>query len=490
MQPVVTAAEMQAAEARCFAAGTPSLDVMEKAGAAVSDLVKARFAPCPVAVLCGPGNNGGDGYVIARHLGTCGFDVTVAALCPREQMRGDAASMAAKWDGPVEALSAQTMQRLMQLPLWIDALFGTGLNRPLPALPGLDKTWLEPAHDSKRPKIIAVDMPSGLRADHANAAGCLWRADMTVTFGAKKPCHIFAPAQNFCGEVYVADIGLADYIETKTFVQSAEDGIALLKNILIPTHDHKYNRGALYVASGPRHKTGAARLAARAGLRAGAGVVTLLAPPDAMDIIAAHETAIMVEAIESAEDVVQHLTARHHSALVIGPAHGVTARTQQFVTAALKTGKPVVLDADALTTFAGNSKAFFDLCHDRVVMTPHAGEFSKLFPEFSGVDTPATAARLAAQQSGAVIVLKGPTTVIAAPDGHVRINTHATPWLATAGSGDVLAGLMGAMLLQYASAFDAACAAVWLHGACGVHSGPGLIAEDLPDLVPMVLRRL
>jgi ADP-dependent NAD(P)H-hydrate dehydratase / NAD(P)H-hydrate epimerase len=489
MQPVVTAAEMQQAETRCFASGTPSLDVMEKAGAAVADLVNARFAPCPVAVLCGPGNNGGDGYVIARHLQASGFDVMVAALCPREQMRGDAATMAAKWAGLVEILTAESLQRLMQVPLWIDALFGTGLNRPLPEMPGLDEAWLAQEH-ANRPKIVAVDVPSGLMADRSDNAYCRWRADFTVTFGAKKICHVFEPARHLCGEVIVADIGLADFIETKMLEQSAIDGPALLNTIITPAHMHKYDRGALYVASGPRHKTGAARLAARAGLRGGAGVVTLLAPPEAMDMIAAHETAIMVDAIESAEDLVQHVSARRHSALVIGPAHGVTARTRQFVTAALKTGKPVVLDADALTAFAADSKTLFDMCHDKVVMTPHTGEFAKLFPAFSGADNPAFAASAAAKQSGAMVVLKGPTTVIAAPDGQVRINSHAAPWLATAGSGDVLAGLMGAMLLHYATGFEAACAAVWLHGACGVCSGPGLIAEDLPDLVPTVLRRL
>jgi ADP-dependent NAD(P)H-hydrate dehydratase / NAD(P)H-hydrate epimerase len=485
---ILSADQMREAEGRCFASGTASRDLMERAGKAVADLVRQRFPVGPVVILCGPGNNGGDGYVVARHLQKAGFAVRLVAMVPVKAMHGDAAVMAARWQGDIDLLDSLEPSDLCTTPLWIDAAFGIGLKKMLPE--SVRRLARARALSPLPAKIVAVDVPSGLVADRADIAFAVWPADMTVTFAAKKPCHIFQPARQMCGDVCVADIGISHFAEAGIYVQRAQDVPGILTALLHPQHTHKYDRGHLFVASGNRLQTGAARLAARAALRSGAGVVTMLASADAADMLAHHLTAIMIDRVSNPADFADRLLSRPKSGLVIGPAYGVGQECVQVVQSALQTQRPIVLDADALTSFADNPDALFHLCHPEVVLTPHWGEFAKLFPDLTSAENPAVAARLAAARSGAVVVLKGAQTVVAAPDGQVRINDHASPWLATAGSGDVLAGIIGGLMVQGVSTFDAAGAGVWLHGACGIKCGIGLVAEDLPEAIPAVLQKL
>ena len=472
---ILTSAEMAKADAFAVAHGVPSLTLMENAGCAVAQAITARFKPCTVTVLCGPGNKGGDGFVVARLLHEEGFTVRVAHDADPQ---GDAAAMSDRWKG---ARLALTPAALDGAKLVVDALFGAGLSRPIT---GADAAVIEALNGLP---VVAIDVPSGVSGDTGQPLGAVYvAAALTVTFFRKKPAHLLLPGRELCGELVVADIGIpADAAATALH----ENTPALWRYPWPRAQGHKYDRGHCVVVCGPAHATGAARLAARGALRIGAGLVSVAAPPDAVAVNAAHLTAIMLKPFEGADGLAELLHDKRLNAVVIGPGLGVGGETRSLVNAVLKSGAAVVLDADALTSFRDDPEALFARLHGRCVLTPHAGEFERLFPGLLDDDRIA-AARTAASRAGAVVLLKGNDTVIAAPDGKAAINANAPPALGTAGAGDVLAGFIAGLLAQGMTAFDAAACGAWLHGDAAARFGPGLIAEDLPETLPQSLKSL
>lgn len=472
---ILTTEQMSAADAAMIATGTPGLTLMERAGKAVADAIRDRNTACRVAVLCGPGNNGGDGYVVARLLKRRGWHVWVEALAA--PTTHDARAMAAKWTGPVYRLGEGPPADLI-----VDALFGAGLSRPLEG-DALEAARATHGHH----RVVAVDMPSGVSGDTGRLlGGSAVRADLTVTFHRRKIGHVLEPGASACGEVLVADIGLGD-----TPSDLVENGPALWRRALPrpSAESHKHSRGRLAVIGGDAFHTGAARLAARAGLRIGAGLVTLLSPASAAFVYAPALEAVMLAPFETEQEVAQ--LAERADAALIGPAAGINSQTRNNLFALTWTGAALVVDADALTVFADHPDDLFDVLDRDDVLTPHPGEFERLFPGLLGSEpTRIDAARAAADRAGAVVLLKGADTVVAAPDGRVAVNLNGAPWLATAGSGDVLAGFIAGLVAQGMDSFLAACAGAWIHADCGRRFGPGLIAEDLPDLCPATLMRL
>jgi ADP-dependent NAD(P)H-hydrate dehydratase / NAD(P)H-hydrate epimerase len=476
---ILTVAETAAADQAAIAAGTPGFVLMQRAGAAVAEAIIARWTPRRCAVLCGPGNNGGDGFVIAVRLAEAGWPVTLALEGERAKLRGDAAEAAALWTGPIARLGPGVVR---EAELVVDALFGAGLSKPLAAIPA---ETLRYAELSAAP-LVAVDLPSGLQGDTGAPLGYAPRVDLTVTFHRKKPAHVIEPGRGLCGEVVVADIGLTTAPSTLT-----ENGPALwAKHFPWPAADtHKHSRGRLIVVSGEMWSTGAARLSSRAALRIGAGLVTLMSPPDALLVNAAHLEAVMLSPFDT--DVELETAADAADAAIIGPAAGVTEATVSNLFALARTGAAIVIDADALTAFRDDPAELFSVLDRDDVLTPHPGEFERVFPGLLKASPERiTAARQAAVRAHAVVLLKGPDTVIAAPDGRCAVNVNGTPWLATAGSGDVLAGFIGGLIAQGMDSFEAACAGAWIHAEAARLHGPGLISEDLPELAPQVLQGL
>ena len=476
-RPILTVKEMAEADRAAIAAGTPAFELMQRAGAAVVDAICDRFTARPTAVLCGPGDNGGDGYVVARILAERGWPVWVERLGPPKA--DSAAKAAVLWTGETVELGAAPRAA----ELTVDALFGAGLSRPLSG----EAARLARASEARADQVVAIDMPSGVLGDTGQPRGeaAFW-AGLTVTFHAKKPGHVLEPGQSRCGEIVVADIGLAPSVSQ--LIENTPE--AWLAAFPWPTHQsHKHARGRLIVVSGEAWNTGAARLAARAGLRIGAGLVTLVSPPEALAVNAAHLEAVMLKPFETEIELEQ--LAAEVDAAIIGPAAGVNETTLLNVLALARTGAALVIDADAITVFRDDPEELFSALDVDDVLTPHPGEFERLFP---GVlkETPEriSAARRAARMADAVVILKGADTVIAHPDGRAAANSNGSPWLATAGSGDVLAGFVGSLIAQGMESFQAACAAVWIHSEAADLHGPGLIAEDLPGMAPMVLRRL
>ena len=522
---LLTTAEMARADALAVAAGMPSLTLMENAGRAVAgEAMKMVATGGRIAVLCGPGNNGGDGFVAARVLRERGYSVRLACTVDRATIKGDAAEMARRWTGEVQpvpglwtpaavdSMTGATL-RVMDVPtflletdLVIDALFGAGLDRPLSGATRdlvLRLVALTGAQRATRP-VLAVDVPSGLNGSTGEVAGGTAPgqavvATRTITFFRRKPGHLLLPGRDLCGEVVVADIGIPaavlDTIEPATFANAP----ALWRTSFprLSASGHKYARGHAVVVSGPAFATGAARLGARGALRIGAGLVTVASPQDALAENAAHLTAIMLKGFEGPRGLGEILSDARKNAVLIGPGCGVSLATRLLVQVVLEFEAAAVLDADTLTSFTLDQQDdpepvashLFTLTKENparpVVLTPHEGEFKRLFGELPG--SKLERARAAAKVSGAVVVLKGADTVIASPDGRAAINDNAPPTLATAGSGDVLAGFVTGLLAQGMPAFEAACAAVWMHGECANAFGPGLIAEDLPDVLPRVL---
>jgi len=472
--------QMGDADRLTVAAGTPARTLLESAGKAVASEIERRWPARPVTVLCGPGNNGGDGFVAARLLAEAGWPVRIALLGARSHLAGEARHHAEQWSGTVEPLTPAAIDGAK---LVVDAIFGSGLSRAL-AGPA-QETLAAAAH--KGLMIVAVDVPSGLMGDTGEAFGAV-AAVLTVTFSCKKPGHLLLPGRLLCGEVVVADIGIPPSVIEQIVPDTFENDPRLWIADLPRPHDgsNKYTRGHALIFGG-YPMTGAARMAARAAARAGAGLTTLAVPEIALPIYAATLTSIMVQCLATPEDFDRVLKDQHISALLIGPGAGASQETRTRVLAMLATGRPTLLDADAITAFQDDPPALDRAIVGPCVLTPHDGEFRRLFDP--GGDK-LTRTRRAALRSGAIIVLKGSDTVIAAPDGRVVINANAPPTLATAGSGDVLSGIGLGLLAQGMNPFLAAAAAVWLHGAAGTEFGPGLIAEDLPDLLPCVLRRL
>ena len=460
--------------------GTPGTLLMQNAGEAVADEIKRRYTPRAVSVLCGPGNNGGDGFVAAAALAQSGWPVRVALLGDAEALRGDALFYARRWRGAIEALTPAVIDNA---ELVIDALFGSGLNRRLD--PNVRDVL---GYASRRAlPLVAVDIPSGIMGDSGENTGAA-PAVCTVTFMRKKPGHLLLPGRDACGDVVVADIGITQDVLDSLAVDTWENTPALWRAKLPQwqANSNKYSRGhALLYGGYPM--TGAARMAARAAARSGAGLTTIAVPEQAFAIYAAALTSIMAQPLAQNEDFARLLADARYTAFSIGPGAGVSDATRLRALDMLKTGKPVVIDADAISVFASRPDELFQGIRGDCVITPHEGEFKRIF-DVSGDKL--ARAREAARRSGAVVVLKGSDTVIAAPDGRAIINSNAPPTLATAGSGDVLGGFILGLLAQKMDAFPAAAAAVWLHGAAAAGFGAGLLAEDLPDLLPAVLRQL
>jgi len=485
---VLSVSEMYAADAAAANAGIPSLGLMEAAGAAVVDVITQHWSQRPAVVLCGPGNNGGDGYVVARLLRDKGWTVRVAATGDATQT--DAKVNAQRWrdsGGTIEAVTASTVA---DAGVVVDALFGAGLSRALSP----ELRQIMAAINTRQIPCVGVDVPSGVAGDTGlvlgGGADGAPQCAATVTFFRPKPAHLLYPARALCGEITVADIGIPPTVLQRIAPSTCANRPGLWRLPQPAWSDHKYTRGHAVVFGGAV-MTGAARLAARAARRAGAGLLTLAVPPSAVPIYAASEIGAFVEGVGE-NDTATVLADRRRNCVLIGPGCGVGAVTRQMVTICLATDRAVVLDADALTSFADTPQDLFAAIKARkatTVMTPHAGEFGRLFGSNAG-EGKLAATRAAAALSGAVVVYKGPDTVVATPDGRATIANNAPPWLATGGSGDVLAGVILGLLAQGSDGWSAAAAGVWLHGAMGAKAGPGLIAEDLPDALPAVLRDL
>lgn len=514
MNELLTTTQMAKADRLAAESGVPTLDLMENAGRSVADVAVKMASElhrpnARIVVLCGPGNNGGDGFVAARHLRDRGFDVRVFLLGERTALKGDAAEMARRWPLPLRPASVDVLQ---SMNIVIDGLFGAGLSRPLE---GVAAELVKSVNASGIP-VIAIDVPSGLNGTTGEHSGPVIQAQKTVTFFRKKTGHLLMPGRTLCGDVIVAQIGIPDRVLETVKPTIHENGSQLwLKSFPWPKNGgHKYDRGHAVVVTGPAQQTGATRLGARGALRIGAGLVTMVGSATATAVNAAHLTAIMVRIVEGQTALAEFLKDSRRNAVLIGPGASVGADTAAEVLAVLKSSAAAVLDADALTSFVAKGDdavraeggmgflarngdeeispdTLFAAIKERsapVVVTPHEGEFKRLFGELQGSKVDRACA--ASAKSGAIVILKGTDTVISAPDGRCVINANAPPWLATAGSGDVLAGFVLGLLAQHMPAFEAACAAVWLHGECARRFGIGLIAEDLPEMLPHVLRDL
>ncbi len=487
MNELLTIAEMREADGRAIAGGVPGITLMEAAGRAVADAA-ARLAPAgPALVLAGPGNNGGDGFVAARLLAEAGREVSVRLLGDPERLGGDARRAFDRWARPAPPATTD----LSPATLVVDALFGAGLDRPLAGR----AAKIVAAMDRHPAPLLAVDVPSGLDADSGQPLGAAPRAAATVTFCRLKPGHLLYPGRALCGAVTVADIGIPEAALKGLGVSIFANGPALWSGDFRPptAEGHKYGRGHAVVLSGPLHRTGAARLAAGAALRAGAGLVTLASPGSALVVNAAHLTAVMLARVDDPAALAGLLADPRHNSVALGPGLGTGEAERALVLTALASPAAVVLDADALTAFAPDPDPLFAATRARAaptILTPHEGEFARLFPDLAGLPSKITRARAAAARSGAILALKGADSVIAAPDGRCAINANAPPWLATAGSGDVLTGITAGLVAQRLPGWEAACAAVWLHGAAGAQAGPGLVAEDLAPALRPVLANL
>ncbi|MXQ12454.1 NAD(P)H-hydrate dehydratase [Microvirga makkahensis] len=487
---VLTPREMRQADAWTIESGLPGIELMRRAGHAVARAAAEMLTKeARVIVAAGPGQNGGDGFVVATRLAGMGHRVSLGLLGEVGRLAGDAALAAKDWKGAVEPVESLPFA---EADLIVDALFGTGLARDLG---GAARVAVERMNASGIP-VLAVDLPSGLDGETGRVRGLAVKARRTVTFAARKPCHVLMPGRAFCGEVEVADIGIPRVTLEATGGRLFANAPPLwLDRLPKPGLDfHKYDRGHTLVVSGGATRTGAARLAARAALRIGSGLVTVASPPEALGVNAAHLTAIMLRGCDGPEGLHQILQDARLNALVLGPALGAHSGTRAMVAVAAHARRSLVLDADALTSFEGLATELHQVFrHAPAVLTPHDGEFRRLFkghPDILDPESKIERAHRAAAYTGAVVVLKGPDTVIAAPDGRAAINENGTPYLGTAGSGDTLCGIVAGLMAQGLPAFEAACAGVWIHAEAGASFGPGLIAEDLAELIPGVLRTL
>lgn len=499
MVELLTSAQMRAIERTAIEAGrVTGLTLMERAGAGVVDAIARTWPELSTGravVLCGPGNNGGDGFVIARLLAARGWQVEVLLFGTLERLPPDARHNAEAWDGPVAPLSAQAVQLAAPADLWVDALFGTGLTRPLEGAPAQAVELLAHARDRLGGRVVAVDIASGLCADSGRFLGPALRPDLTVSFHRAKCGHHVGDGP--AGALQIADIGLTGAPADTAHLTDARD---------VPPKraGHKYDHGHALILGGGPGRGGAARLAARAALRSGCGLVTLGCPPAALQENAARLDAVMLRPVAGATGLEALLGDARLNALCLGPGLGTGDATRAMVEQSLGRGRGCVLDADALTVFRDDPDTLFRALHPQAILTPHDGEFARLFPDIAAqLSAPATsgpaysrldAVHAAAERAGCTVLLKGPDTVIAAPDGRVAVNSahydRRVPWLATAGAGDVLAGLITGFIARGSTPMDAAKAASWLHVEAARRFGPGLTAEDLPEALPAALRAL
>jgi len=482
---LLTNEEMAECDRLTIKGGTPGIELMEAAGQGIAELAH-ETGEGAIHVLCGPGNNGGDGFVAAKLLKEWGRDVRLFLLGDLKSLKGDAALAAAKWDGPVGAVSPLAVHGADVI---VDALFGAGLARPLE---GAAADTVDAINGSSA-WIIAVDVPSGLNGSTGEVQGPAVTADETITFFRAKLGHMLYPGRALCGDLTVIDIGIpGEVLETIRPQTIVNDPDLWLEHFPWPQESaHKYARGHAIIVSGDELHTGASRLAARAALRVGAGLVTMVGDRDALRIHAAQVTDIMLAEAADAAALSQLLKDERKNAVLIGPAAGVSIETKAKTLAVLEAKRATILDADVFTSFANDPTALLKALHENCVLTPHEGEFERIFPGLlkkSGGRL--DAARAAAAKCGVVVLLKGPDTIVAAPDGRVAVNVNAPASLATAGSGDVLAGLITGLLAQGVEVFTAASMATWIHGEAASGFGLGLVASDLPNLVPEVLEEL
>jgi hydroxyethylthiazole kinase-like uncharacterized protein yjeF len=487
---LLTAEEMSRAEKLAAEAGLSTLTMMENAGRASAEEVVRRFPRgSRVTVLCGPGNNGGDGFVCARYLRERGYHVRLGLLARRDDLPRDAKEMARRWDEAIEPISLQFIEGAQII---VDALYGTGLRDNIT---GLVAQIIEEVTARALP-VVAIDTPSGVDATTGAIHGVAFKAASTVTFFRRKTGHVLLPGRLYCGDVRAADIGIPakvlEDIAPGSFTNDPDFWLRFFPKLKID--GHKYDRGHSVVVSGPIERTGAARLAARTALRAGSGLVTVATSKSAFYINASQLTAVMVDPYEGPDGLSEVLSDTRITACLIGPGAGRDPEVKELTGSVLGSQATAILDAEALTAFSEAPQEFFDQIKGRLpaltIMTPHEGEFGRLFPDLSEEPSKLERARRAAEISGAVVILKGPDTVVAHPGSIAAVSENAPPWLATAGSGDVLAGLVTGLTAQGMAAFDAAAAAVWIHGELAQSFGPGLIADDLPDQLPGVLQRL
>lgn len=490
MLELLTAEEMSRAEKLAVEAGVSTLTMMENAGRASAEEIVRRFPRgSRIAVLCGPGNNGGDGFVCARYLRERGYHVRLALNARKEDLKRDPKEMAKRWDEGIEPLSLQFLEGSQAI---VDAIYGTGLRDDVT---GLVAQIIEEVTARALP-VVAIDVPSGIDATSGAVHGIAFKAASTVTFFRRKTGHVLLPGRLYCGDVRAADIGippaLLEEIAPGSFANDPDFWLRFFPKLKIDAH--KYDRGHALVVSGPMERTGAARIAARTALRAGAGLVTVATSKPAFFINATQLTAVMVEPYDGPAGLSEVLSDSRITAVLIGPGAGRDPEVKDLVASVLASQATAVLDAEAITAFSEAPAELFEQIKGRLpaltILTPHEGEFKRVFPELSEEPSKLDRARRAAEISGAVIILKGPDTVVAHPGSLAAVNENAPPWLATAGSGDALAGLVTGLAAQGMAAFDAAAAAVWIYGELAQSFGPGLIADDLPDLLPGVLQRL
>jgi len=474
---------MREADRLTIEGGTDGYDLMVAAGQSIANIVHEYYPHHAVLVLCGPGNNGGDGYVAARFLEDMGHQVSVMALT--QKLQGDAKQACKDWGG--KTLGFKDRPEMQPETVVVDAVFGTGLSKPLDAVV---VSLFDDLRKAGWP-VIAADIPSGVSGDTGAADPAALKAAQTVTFFRKKVGHVLMPGMSLCGHVSVHDIGIADDVLGKTDYVLIENEPLLWKDTLPKPKSggHKYGRGHAVVLGGAR-MTGAARMVSEAAMRTGAGLCTIVAEDEAAEIYKKGAAHILFEPMTGYADFAKHLEDSRRNTIVVGPGAGLEDKEglQQAALEALKTGRPAVLDADALTCFGDDPGRLHEALHDKCVITPHEGEFAKLFPAIEG--SRLEKAEAAARLTCAVVLLKGSDTIIARAEKKTVVNTHATPWLATAGAGDVLAGIIAGLLAQGMEAFDAACAGSWMHGEAGERKGPGLVAPDIIEQIPNVLRDL
>ncbi|NQW08736.1 MAG: NAD(P)H-hydrate dehydratase [Alphaproteobacteria bacterium] len=474
---LLSCAQMGEADRLTIEAGTPGFTLMRRAGQGAATAIRRRYRPAPVLVACGPGNNGGDGFVVADDLRRHGWPVRVALLGGRAALKGDAAEAAALWGGKVEPL---TLEALDDVSLLVDALFGAGLARPID---GAAAAFLNEAAvriAGRRLRSIAIDMPSGVHGDHGRVMGTACPADLTVTFFRRKPGHLLMSGRTLCGDVRVIDIGI-DEDRAQRITPIARVNTPALWRAALPVPgpaDHKYSRGHVLVIAG--RMTGAARLAAQAARRIGAGLVTVLCPPGQEAIIAADAPGLIVQPWPEPDELAAFAHHRKARTLVVGPGLGTDDDARAMAEAALKAGVPSVLDADVFTLFSGRADDVAGWLGAPAVLTPHEGEMWRFLPDLDlAAQGRLEVVRRAVDRVRAVVLLKGPDTTIKAPGGPFVICEGAPASLATGGSGDVLAGAIGGLMAQGMPADRAAAAGAWMHAEAARRCGQGLVAEDL-----------
>jgi len=479
---LLTTHQMYAADAATIEQGLPGCELMENAGRGVVVEITKRFQCQPVLVICGPGNNGGDGFVIARLLKERGWPTRLVFLGTLNSLSPDAADKAKRWSGETEKF---TTDCLNNTGLVVDAIFGAGLTRNIEG----DAARVIEEINCRGLTCIAVDIPSGIDGNTGEILGVAPHCELTVTFFRKKPGHFLYPGRRLSGEISLVDICINTEvlrdIKATIFQNNPKQWVNELPSSNFS--DHKFKRGCALIVGGLK-MTGAARLAARSAARAGAGLVTIACPPEAKSIYSNDDPSFLIKSFSDADDFVHLLSDERITSVLIGPGCGVNQTTIDITLATLKTDKFVVLDADALTVFGDCRNDLIEAIQTgNVVLTPHEGEFSRLF-NYTGDKL--ARCRAAATETGAAVILKGADTVIAAPDGKAIINSNAPSTLATAGSGDVLSGVITGLLAQGMGSFLGAAASVWIHGQAAANFGVGLIASDIPQLLPNILKQL